>query len=124
MARPAVLVLLLVVAALRSASAEVSFEPHRGYPVPPSALAFVAADLNRDGAVDIVVVTRVGVVSVLRGDGLGAFGPPTDVFSRPGTDTVVVGDLNGDGILDLVVGNTAANTVSVLIGDGVTLADR
>jgi len=36
----------------------------------------------------------------------------------PSPGTVAVGDFNRDGKLDLAVGNTASNTVSVFLGDG------
>src|SRR5262249_35894398 len=111
-------VVLLLLAAPRDVTADVSFEMVRAYVIPPLAISVVTGDFNRDGAVDVVVVHRSGAVSLLFGDGHGGFQPPIEVFSKPGTDTVVVGDLNGDGFPDLVVGNTAANSVSVLLGDG------
>ena len=77
------------------------------------ASSIAEADLNGDGDADIVVGT-VGKlsltpsVSVLLGDGHGGFtlaAQPTLTFSddNSGGSLVAVGDLNGDGIPDLVV---------------------
>jgi hypothetical protein len=46
------------------------------------------------------------------------FGAKTDYATGAKPQAVAVGDLNGDGKLDLVVANTEANTVSVLLGKG------
>jgi hypothetical protein len=63
-------------------------------------------------------------VAILFGDGAGNFGPPA-LFStatpRPGranASTLAVGDLNGDGHLDVVSAGQATSSLSVLLGDG------
>jgi hypothetical protein len=83
----------------------------------PSALA--VADFDGDGRLDLAVAHSLSrFVSVL----LNA-SPSTVPFSsqiklaRPGNNAptaITAGDLDGDGRADLVVGNTAAGTVSVL----------
>src|SRR6267378_4238036 len=96
----------------------------------PSSIAI--RDLNGDGHPDIVVAECQsdnhgnclghGEASVLLGNGDGTFRPAVsyasggdDVF----TAAVAVGDVNGDGVPDLVLANTFGfNGVAVLIGKG------
>ena len=71
----------------------------------------------QDGAVvsRTIVNTNAGTVSILLGDGHGRFQSPIAcaVGARP--CSVAVGDFNGDTRQDLVVANSGANTVSVLL---------
>jgi hypothetical protein len=74
-------------------------------------------DLNMDGNQDIVVVPRVGpggTVYVYLGDGSGGFAGP-GVAYLPGDFHIAIGDVNGDGIPDLV--NSGVN-VALGKGDG------
>ncbi len=85
-------------------------------------------DLDDDGALD-VVMTGLGFdddgnqafVDVLLGDGDGAFGP-YELY--PGADGATngpglsLGDVDEDGDLDAVTGNTFVEALSVLAGDG------
>jgi hypothetical protein len=79
-------------------------------------------DFNGDGHADLAVTnTHWGNVAILLGTGTGSFGARTD-FGVGGWPTwpvyVAVGDFNGDGRQDLVVGSAGSNTVSILLGDG------
>ena len=86
----------------------------------PNALAI--GDLDGDGNQELAVTDwftwDFATVAVLRGNGDGTFGAQR--HSATGTDpwAVVSGDLNRDGIPDLVTANYSANTVSVLLGNG------
>jgi len=85
--------------------------------------SLAAADLNRDGKVDLVVATygqSIGV-SVLLGNGDGTFAPPVFYPVEPGASptAVAIGDFNRDGKLDIAVTNaTGISCVSVFLGKG------
>jgi hypothetical protein len=84
----------------------------------------VAGDFDGDGNLDVVVSSfpRTGsYVTVLLGNGDGSFQAPATVSVGSFVRSLVVGDLNTDGILDLVVSTTDASghvTVVVLLGNG------
>jgi hypothetical protein len=59
-----------------------------------------------------------GTVSVFLGNGNGTFGSPTNLTTGTNANSVAIGDLNGDGKLDLAVANAGSNTVSVFLGNG------
>src|ERR1039457_4989139 len=72
-----------------------------------------------DGKLDLAAANGVGV-SVLLGNGDGAFQPAVTYAAGTYTESIAVGDFNGDGKLDLVVTNnlSSGGTVSVLLGNG------
>jgi len=57
-------------------------------------------------------------VSVLLGNGNGTFQPQQTFPAGTGPASLAVAVLNGDGQLDLVVGNRNSSTVNVLLGNG------
>ena len=87
----------------------------------------VAADFNGDGALDLAVVNQIdGTVSILLNQNCATVTPLNCTFatSKPPTRVgnsplaIATADLNGDGFLDLVITNSADNTISVLLGNG------
>ena len=82
------------------------------------------ADLNGDAKLDLAVTNYgsspgdPGTVLVLLGNGNGTFGSPTVYPTGTNSSSVAIGDLKGDGRLDLAVANAGSNTVSVLLGNG------
>jgi hypothetical protein len=107
------------------------FSPAAGSPITgvsgPSWVA--SADLNGDGRADLAVANQGSdTVSVLLGDGSGQFsaaaGSPVLVANcfRPGgacgPTGLVIGDMNGDGKLDLATSNAFSDNISALLGDG------
>ncbi|HEV2425510.1 MAG TPA: choice-of-anchor D domain-containing protein [Terriglobia bacterium] len=78
-------------------------------------------DVNNDGNLDVLTTTSghaAGDVSSLLGNGAGVFGSPVTSSAGNEADSVVLGDLNGDSKLDLVVGQGTDATVAVLLGNG------
>ncbi|MDB5337293.1 MAG: hypothetical protein JWN70_2912, partial [Planctomycetaceae bacterium] len=103
--------------------APVDFGAATEYTAGKGARGVVAADVNGDGILDMVVANSISNdVTVRFGDGFGTFGTPA-TYSAGGkkakqTTTVAVGDVNGDGSLDIVVTNRKTNNVSVLLNNG------
>ena len=93
-----------------------------------SLYAVAAGDFNRDGNLDLAVVDNANsAVLILLGNGDGTFAQPTAANTcSTGAQPVAlaVGDLNGDGKLDVVTANygtsatNGANSVTVCLGDG------
>jgi len=75
----------------------------------------VVADVNRDGKMDVVAAAGDSV-RVMLGDGRGGFAAGPATPTAQGAWRLGLGDLNGDGKLDIATGNAESNTVSVLLG--------
>jgi hypothetical protein len=77
------------------------------------------ADFNRDGKLDVVTANYdSNDVSLLRGDGAGAFAAPLNFPAGTQPNALAVSDFNGDGKLDLAVANSGSGDISILLGDG------
>ncbi len=85
------------------------------YPVGSRPEEVVAADLDRDGDLDLAVANRAdNDVSVLLNDGGASFADRTDYPVGDGTLSVHAADLDCDDLLDLVADNNGLGRVAVL----------
>ena len=80
-------------------------------------------DVNGDGRLDLItsnfgVSIVSGNVSVLLGNGNGTFAAQTTFATGNGPRIVTLGDVNGDGRLDIITANQGSDSASVLLGNG------
>jgi hypothetical protein len=115
---------LVGVAAFWAASgtcANAQFENRAGFPT-PNKIPYSATlgDFNRDGILDLAVVSYLptGTVSIWLGSGDGTFrlGETYAVAVQPFYASAAI--LRGNGILDLVVGDSLSDDVYVMLGNG------
>ena len=84
---------------------------------PPGLVSGVAlADFTADGRLDLAI-SNGNTLSLYVGNGPKGFGSHTDIDSY-GTATIVTGDLNGDGKLDVLAVNQPFNAVTCYFGNG------
>jgi hypothetical protein len=104
-------------------------QPGAPFPAHTDMRGIALYDIDRDGHLDILSKTSgtspnfVQGISVMRGDGTGAFGPSIE-SGQGAYDFLLVGDVDGDSNLDVVtVNNTgsdshASSAAYVNLGDG------
>jgi hypothetical protein len=79
----------------------------------------IAGDFNNDGKADLATANAgPNKVSVLLGDGAGAFAAAVNYAVGSFPVAIAAGDLDSDGDLDLVTANQFGNTISILRGNG------
>jgi hypothetical protein len=89
---------------------------------------FAAGDLDRDGWLDLVATVNGQAkirVFLNRADGTGDFGPPIDYRTSGGSgpaaswsSSLALGDIDGDGSLDVVTANPLSGDLSILRNNG------
>jgi hypothetical protein len=94
---------------------------HTNYAANPTPDVIAVGDFNHDTKLDMAIANdTAGSVAVLLGNGNGTFAAPVNYAAGASTahdPTVVAGDLNGDGNLDLVVTDHDASHADVLLGN-------
>lgn len=85
-------------------------------------ISIASGDFNNDSKADLAIANFggffVGLVTVLLGNGSGAFTAGPSVRTRSQPSFVAVSNFNGDGFQDLVVANFGAGSVSTYFGNG------
>lgn len=80
------------------------------------------ADLDGDGNLDIITANQDSAdgedVSVIIGHGDGTFAPARNLGACQNPHQVAVGDLTGDGVMDIAVACWGEPNIAVLAGDG------
>lgn len=89
----------------------------------PTSIAI--GDLNGDNRRDLLVATYGGTlgqysdsVTVMMGNGTGAFGSPTSIRAGHAPFAVAITDMNGDALNDLLVVNFSSNSVGLILNRG------
>ena len=103
-----------------------TFQAPVNYPASYGPSSIAVGDFNGDGNPDLVVANAASAdsgaggttISVLLGKSDGTFQAPVSYTSGPEPFYVAVGDLNNDGILDIVATNSSSDTISLFLGNG------
>jgi hypothetical protein len=104
----------------KSAGVELAFTPIAFGPADASIRASAAADLDRDGLTDIVVIDEKRGVFAFFGERGQTWSAAVPIGARGRTPyALAVGDLNSDGAIDVIVGHVEApSTVFFNAGSG------
>ena len=99
-----------------------SYTLHTGA-TPGATHSVVLADLNQDGALDLIALGRngaaTGTVLVKLNTGNGIFGDSQELATGLNPQTgLAISDINGDGIADLLTGGTASSNAAEAIAFG------
>jgi len=101
-----------------------TFQPHVDYPALSNSSSVIVGDFNGDTKLDLAVANSnaggedLNNLSLFLGNGDGTFQPQVDYAAGTNPSSVVLGDFNGDGRLDLAVADHASTKISVLLQPG------
>ncbi|NNC98218.1 MAG: VCBS repeat-containing protein [Gammaproteobacteria bacterium] len=98
-------------------AASTSLEPMYTLDLSAGENSLHAADVNRDGHIDVIVANQNDhSVKIYHGDSTGKLSPGKSYAAGHDPSDIVSDDFNQDGYLDLVVANHDMNYLSVLYG--------
>ncbi len=102
-----------------------TFKPAVNSPAGTSPQAMAAGDFDGNGTLDLVVTNagdssqgRAGAVFLLLGNGDGSFQTAVQLQADQFPLSSAAADLNGDGKVDLILGDGANGSVTILLGKG------
>lgn len=104
-----------------------AFSKVKAYHGPGFPTSLTTGDFNNDGKADLAIAFDItsnstGAVAILLGNGDGTFGSVHSVKTALSVETLVAGDFNGDGKLDIAITtdqfNTAHADIELLLGNG------
>jgi hypothetical protein len=99
-----------------------TFQAHQDFPVGIQTQSVVVGDMNGDGIPDIVVASvQSGTIDTLLSNGDGTFQSPIVYYINngyAGMTQIAIGDINGDGIPDVVGIYGFGQSFQVLAGNG------
>lgn len=114
-----------------SAAGNIAFAAHTDLATGTNPNTTAVDDIDGDGKIDIAVSnTGSNTISLFKNNstaGTLSFNPKIDYPAGNGPEGIAITDLNGDNEAELVIANTAANTVSILrktLGQGLTLCPQ
>ena len=95
-----------------------TFRPAVTYATGTGSSFVSVADINGDGAPELILANWGGSVSVLGNKGDGSFFPPANYSVGHHPYALALGDFNADGNVDIAVANSDDSTISLLLGSG------
>jgi hypothetical protein len=100
------------------ATGTASFESAISLAIPDGALAYRThiVDVTNDDIPDVLAIySNQAIVSVFASNGDGTFGDRVDIAVGAPSDSLSAGDVNDDGVPDIVVGSTSEELITVLV---------